>query len=34
MTYNLATGNMNSGGDGSRVRTVLQPKQRSAPEAK
>ena len=34
MTYNLATGNMTSGGDGSRVRTVLQPKPRSTPEAK
>lgn len=31
MTYNMATGNMNSGGDGTRVRTVLQPK--SAPTA-
>ena len=30
MTYNMATGNMNSGGDGSRVRTVLQPKPRAA----
>lgn len=34
MTYNMASGNMNSGGDGSRVRTVLQPKARPATEAK
>lgn len=34
MTYNMATGNMNSGGDGSRVRTVLQPKARAATETK
>ena len=33
MTYNMATGNMNSGGDGSRVRTVIQPKNKPA-EAK
>ncbi len=26
MVYNLRTGNMQSGGDGSRVRTVIQPK--------
>lgn len=26
MVYNLKTGNMESGGDGSRVRTVIQPK--------
>lgn len=30
MTYNMASGNMNSGGDGSRVRTVLQPKTKPA----
>jgi len=34
MTYNMATGNMTSGGDGSRVRTVLQPKARPAGENK
>ena len=34
MTYNMATGNMNSGGDGSRVRTVLQPKAPAATETK
>lgn len=34
MTYNMATGNMTSGGDGSRVRTVLQPKARAATESK
>ena len=34
MTYNMATGNMNSGGDGSRVRTVIQPKARPAAENK
>jgi len=34
MTYNMATGNMNSGGDGSRVRTVLQPKAPAATENK
>lgn len=33
MTYNMATGNMNSGGDGSRVRTVLQPKNKPAAAA-
>lgn len=32
MVYNLKTGNMQSGGDGSRVRTVIQPK--SAPQTK
>ena len=32
MTYNMATGNMSSGGDGSRVRTVIQPKARPAAE--
>jgi lipopolysaccharide export system protein LptA len=26
MVYNLRTGQMQSGGDGSRVRTVIQPK--------
>lgn len=34
MTYNMATGSMNSGGDGSRVRTVIQPKAPAAPEKK
>ena len=34
MTYNMVTGNMNSGGDGSRVRTVIQPKARPATEKK
>ena len=30
MVYNLKTGNMESGGDGSRVRTVIQPKSAGA----
>lgn len=34
MTYNMASGNMTSGGDGSRVRTVLQPKAKPAGEGK
>ena len=34
MTYNLASGNMTSGGDGSRVRTVLQPRAKPAGENK
>jgi lipopolysaccharide export system protein LptA len=33
MTYNMASGNMSSGGDGSRVRTVLQPKAKPAAAA-
>lgn len=32
MVYNLGTGNMESGGDGTRVKTVIQPK-RAAPAA-
>lgn len=31
MVYNTKTGNMQSGGDGTRVRTVIQPKSKSAP---
>lgn len=35
MTYNTATGQMNSGGDGQRVRTVIPPKNKTpAPAAK
>jgi lipopolysaccharide export system protein LptA len=35
MTYNTATGQMNSGGDGQRVRTVIPPKNKgAAPAAK
>ncbi len=30
MTYNTRTGEMSSGGDGSRVRTVIQPKNKAA----
>lgn len=32
MVYNTKTGNMQSGGDGSRVRTIIQPKN-AAPDA-
>lgn len=33
MTYNTRTGEMNSGGDGTRVRTVIQPKNKTAAAA-
>jgi len=33
MTYNTRTGEMNSGGDGSRVRTVIPPKNKTAAPA-
>lgn len=33
MVYNLRTGNMQGGGDGTRVRTVIQPRQQATPEA-
>lgn len=33
MTYNTRTGEMNSGGDGTRVRTVIPPKNKSAAPA-
>jgi len=33
MTYNTRTGNMQSGGDGTRVRTVIQPKNKPAAPA-
>ncbi len=33
MTYNTRTGNMQSGGDGTRVRTVIQPKNKGAAPA-
>ncbi|MFT4248236.1 MAG: lipopolysaccharide transport periplasmic protein LptA [Pseudomonas sp.] len=33
MVYNTKTGDMNSGGDGSRVRTVIQPKSKTAAPA-
>ena len=33
MVYNTRTGNMQSGGDGTRVRTVIQPKNKSAAPA-
>ncbi len=33
MVYNLRTGNMQGGGDGTRVRTVIQPRQQRAPKA-
>lgn len=33
MTYNTRTGEMNSGGDGTRVRTVIQPKNKTAAPA-
>ncbi len=33
MIYNIATGNMQSGGDGTRVRTVIQPKNKTAAPA-
>jgi lipopolysaccharide export system protein LptA len=32
MVYNLKSGNMESGGDGSRVKTVIQPKSAGAPK--
>ncbi|MET0655092.1 MAG: lipopolysaccharide transport periplasmic protein LptA, partial [Pseudoxanthomonas sp.] len=31
MVYNTKTGSMQSGGDGTRVRTVIQPKNKAAP---
>lgn len=33
MVYNLRTGNMQGGGDGTRVRTVIQPRSATAPKA-
>lgn len=33
MVYNISTGNMQSGGDGTRVRTVIQPKNKAAAPA-
>jgi len=33
MVYNLRTGNMQGGGDGTRVRTVIQPRQQATPRA-
>jgi lipopolysaccharide export system protein LptA len=33
MVYDLSTGNMQGGGDGTRVRTVIQPRQQATPKA-